>query len=83
MKTKYAIIVEWGPNNYGAYAPDLPGCVATGKTVEETVKNMGEAVQFHIDGMHEDGDPIPPSTSLCEYVDVEIPEPAVTEQQPR
>jgi predicted RNase H-like HicB family nuclease len=83
MKTKFAIIVEWGPNNYSAYAPDLPGCITTGKTVEETVSNMREAVQYHIEFMHETGDPIPPSTSLCEYVEVEVPEPAVSEPQPR
>jgi predicted RNase H-like HicB family nuclease len=82
MKTKFAIIVESGPNNYSAYAPDLPGCVTTGHTVEETVKNMREAVQFHIEFMHEEGDPIPRATSLCEYVEVEIPA-TVTEQQRR
>lgn len=85
MKTKFAIIVEWGPNNYSAYAPDLPGCAATGNSVEETVRTMREAIQFHIDGMIEDGDPVPPSTSLCEYVEVEVPAVAepVTGQRPR
>lgn len=80
MKTKFAIIVEWGPNNYSSYAPDVPGCVATGHTVEETVNSMREALQFHLELMHEEGDPLPKSTSLCEYVEVEIP---VTEPQPR
>jgi predicted RNase H-like HicB family nuclease len=83
MKTKFAVIIESGPNNYSAYVPDLPGCVAAATTLPEMRELIREAVQFHIDGMHEDGDPIPPSTSLCEYVEVEIPAPAVTEPQPR
>ena len=85
MKTKFAIIIEWGPNNYSSYAPDVPGCVATGQTVEETISNMREAIQFHLEFMHEEGDPLPQSTSLCEMVEVEIPAATgpLTEPQPR
>lgn len=79
MKRKFAVIIESGENNYGAYAPDVPGCVATGRTVAETIDSMREALEFHFEGMREDGDPIPQSTTLCEYVEVEIPEPAVSE----
>ncbi|HTS78541.1 MAG TPA: type II toxin-antitoxin system HicB family antitoxin [Bryobacteraceae bacterium] len=79
MKRKYAIIIESGPNNYSAYVPDVPGCITTGRTVAETVELMREALEFHFEGMREDGDAIPEPTSLCEYVEVEIPEPAATE----
>ena len=52
-----------------AYVPDLPGCVAAGDTVEEVRKLIAEAVQMHLEGMREDGDPVPEPTSLCEYVE--------------
>jgi len=67
---RYAIVIEKAENNYGAYAPDLPGCVATGKTVEETIQRMREAIAFHLEGLRECGAPIPQATSLCEYVEV-------------
>jgi predicted RNase H-like HicB family nuclease len=66
---RYAIIVEKGERNYSAYIPDLPGCVATGKTVEETERRIREAVEFHLRGMREDGLPIPEPTSYVSYVD--------------
>lgn len=56
----YAIVIEWGPRNYSAYAPDLPGCIATGATVEEVTQLMREGIPFHLEGMCEDGEPIPP-----------------------
>ncbi len=56
---KFLIIVEKAGNNYSAYAPDLPGCVATGKTREEAEENMIEAIEFHIQGLLEDGLSIP------------------------
>ena len=59
MKLKYAVVYERTPNNYGAYAPDLPGCISTGKTWDEMQEMMREAIEFHIEGMMEDGDPIP------------------------
>ena len=67
---KYAIVIERAKNNYSAYVPDLPGCVATGSTIEEVENQIREAIKFHLDGMREDGEPIPPPSSHVEYVDV-------------
>jgi predicted RNase H-like HicB family nuclease len=67
---KYAVIFEKAKNNYSAYVPDLPGCVTTGKTLEETRLLIREAIEFHIEGLRQDGDPIPEPGSLCEYVEV-------------
>ncbi len=67
---RYAIVIEKAENNYAAYVPDLPGCVATGKTVEETEREIREAIEFHIRGLHEDGLPIPEPSSQVNYVDV-------------
>ncbi len=62
----YAVVIEWGPNNYSAYVPDLPGCISTGKTVEDTTRNIQEAIELHLEGMREDGDPIPePRTQVA------------------
>jgi predicted RNase H-like HicB family nuclease len=66
---RYAMIIEQGDRNYSAYLPDLPGCVATGKTVEELKQRMSEAIELHLRGMREDGLPIPKPTSLAEYVE--------------
>jgi len=74
---RYLVVVEKGESNYGAYIPDLPGCVALGDTVEETLALMKEALAAHLEGMVEDDDPIPEPTSIGEYVDVDLPEPAV------
>jgi len=68
---KYAVIIEAGERNYSAYVPDLPGCIATGKTLEDVKRLMREAIAFHIEGMKEDGLPIPPATSLCDYVELQ------------
>jgi predicted RNase H-like HicB family nuclease len=67
---RYAIVIEKAALNYSAYVPDLPGCVATGATVEETESLLREAIELHIEGMREDGLPIPPPTSVVEYVQV-------------
>ncbi len=67
---KYAIVIEKAENNYSAYVPDLPGCIATGATVEEVEQQIREAIEFHLDGMREDGEFIPPPSSHVEYVDV-------------
>ena len=67
---KYAVIIEKGEKNYSAYIPDLPGCVSTGDTIEEIKKNILEAVEFHIQGMKEDGEPIPKPTTLSDYIEV-------------
>lgn len=66
---RYAIVVEKAGNNFSAYAPDLPGCVSTGSTVKEAEQEIQAAIQFHIDGMREDGLPIPPASSVVEYLD--------------
>ncbi|PPS43529.1 type II toxin-antitoxin system HicB family antitoxin [Chroococcidiopsis sp. TS-821] len=70
---KYAIVIEKAESNYGAYVPDLPGCVATGQTVEETLEQIQEAIAFHLEGMLLHGEVIPEPTSLCQYVDVQAP----------
>lgn len=67
---RYAIVIEKSDNNYGAWAPDLPGCVAVGDTVEEVQQLMQEAIEMHLAGMREDGDPIPPPVVQVQYVDV-------------
>ena len=67
---RYAIVIEKAENNYSAYVPDLPGCVATGATVEETEAQIREAIEFHLEGMREDGIAIPQPASRVEYVDV-------------
>ena len=66
---RYAMIIETGERNYSAYLPDLPGCVATGKSVEEVRKRMREAIELHLAGMREDGLPIPQPTTLADYVE--------------
>jgi len=67
---RYAIVIEKVEGNYSAYVPDLPGCVATGATVAEVETQIREAIAFHVEGMREDGLPIPPPSSQVEYVDV-------------
>ena len=66
---RYAIVIEKANGNFSAYVPDLPGCIATGATVKETEKEIREAIRFHIEGLKEDGLPVPEATSLAEYVD--------------
>jgi predicted RNase H-like HicB family nuclease len=68
---KYAVIIEAGERNYSAYVPDLPGCIATGKTLDEVKRLMREAIAFHIEGLKEDGLLIPKPTTLCEYVELQ------------
>jgi len=68
MNYRFLIIVENAGSNFSAYSPDLPGCVATGATREETETNMREAIRLHIEGLKEDGLPIPEPTSTAEYV---------------
>ncbi len=67
---RYAIVIEKAGSNFSAYVPDLPGCVATGSSVEETEKSIREAIEFHLDGLREDGLPIPPASSRVDYVEV-------------
>lgn len=67
---RYAIVIERANDNFSAYVPDLPGCVATGATLEDTEQAIREAIQFHIDGLREDGSPVPPPTSRVDYIEV-------------
>lgn len=69
MNGKYLIVIEKGENNYSAYSPDVLGCAATGKTVEETISNMKEALEFHIEGMLEDGESFPSPKTLNYYLE--------------
>ena len=63
---RYAIVIEKAPSNYAAYIPDLPDCIATGATVAETESLIREAIEFHLEGLKEDGLPIPPPSSQVE-----------------
>ena len=67
---RFLIIIEKSAHNHSAYSPDLPGCVATGTTREDAEKNMREAIHLHIEGLLEDGLPIPEPTSFADYVAV-------------
>jgi predicted RNase H-like HicB family nuclease len=69
---RYAIVVERAANNYSAYVPDLPGCVATGATMEDTEQLIREAIELHLAGLREDGLPIPQPSSQVDYVEVAI-----------
>lgn len=66
---RYAIVIEKGEQNYSAYAPDLPGCIATGATLAEVEREMVEAIQFHLQGLREDGLAPPAPNSVVDYVD--------------
>jgi predicted RNase H-like HicB family nuclease len=66
---RYAVVIEKAEGNYSAYVPDLPGCVATGATIEETEIEIRDVIAFHLDGMREDGIPIPEPTSRVEYIE--------------
>lgn len=68
MSQQYLVVIERAPDNFAAYSPDLPGCVATGRTKEETLANMREAIAFHLEGLQEEGQPIPPPSTTAEYV---------------
>jgi predicted RNase H-like HicB family nuclease len=65
---KFLIVIENAGSNYSAYSPDLPGCIATGASREETERNMYEAIQLHLEGMREDNLPIPESSSFAEIL---------------
>ena len=67
---RYAIVIERANANFSAYVPDLPGCVATGATVENVERNIRDAIEIHLTGMREDGEPIPEPSSRVDYVDV-------------
>lgn len=66
---KYLVIFEKANHNYSAYSPDLPGCIATGKTREQVEKNIKEAISFHIEGLRQDGLPIPEPSAFTQYIE--------------
>jgi predicted RNase H-like HicB family nuclease len=67
---KYLIVIEPTGTGFSAYSPDLPGCIATGGTREQCEGNMREAIEFHLDGLREQGEPVPPATTSAAFVDV-------------
>ncbi len=70
---RFLVVIEKADGKYSAYAPDLPGCVATGTTMEDTERNMHEAIKLHLQGMQEDGQPIPTPQAHSEYMAVAVP----------
>jgi predicted RNase H-like HicB family nuclease len=66
---RYAVVIEKAEGNYSAYVPDLPGCVASGSSVKEVEKEIRDAIRFHIEGLKEDGLPVPAPSSIAEYVE--------------
>jgi predicted RNase H-like HicB family nuclease len=68
--TRYMVVVERGETSWGAHVPDLPGCVAVGETREEVLRLIREAIEFHIDGLRQDGLPVPTPSSEGEFVEV-------------
>jgi predicted RNase H-like HicB family nuclease len=79
---RYAIVIEKAGNNFSGYSPDLPGCVATGATIEETETELLSAMQFHLDGLREDGIAPPPCESVVEYVLIPV-QPLAPGETPR
>jgi predicted RNase H-like HicB family nuclease len=69
---RYAVVIESGEHNLSAYVPDLPGCITTGKSVEEIEQNIREAIELHLEGMIEDGEPIPEPTTSVSYVELQV-----------
>jgi predicted RNase H-like HicB family nuclease len=67
---RYAVVIEQAIGNYSAYVPDLPGCIATGQTLSEVESEISEAIAFHMEGMVEDGLPVPQPSSQVEYIEV-------------
>jgi predicted RNase H-like HicB family nuclease len=70
---RYAVVIEQAAGNLSAYVPDLPGCVATGQTIEEVTREIAEAIDFHLEGLQISGSPIPEPTSIAEYVEAHLP----------
>jgi predicted RNase H-like HicB family nuclease len=68
---KYAIVIEHGDNNLSAYVPDLPGCITTGRTVEEIERNLREAIALPLEGLREDGEPVPDPQTIVSYVELQ------------
>jgi len=70
---KYAVVIEKAPNNYSAYVPDVPGCIATGPTVAETKRLLAEAIELHLESLVEDGLSIPAAETVTGHVEVHVP----------
>ncbi|MDZ4840745.1 MAG: type II toxin-antitoxin system HicB family antitoxin [Hyphomicrobium aestuarii] len=66
---RYAVLIEPAGPNFSGYVPDLPGCIATGQTTADVEQSLREAIRFHLDGLIEDGTPIPPARTIAEYVE--------------
>jgi len=67
---RYAIVIERAESNFSAYVPDLPGCIATGATIADVEREIQSAIVFHLEGLREDGLPVPPPASVVDYVEV-------------
>ena len=67
---KYMVVIEKGVAGYGAHVPDLPGCIAAGETREEVLQLIKDAIEFHIEGLRQAGDPVPPPSSASEFIEV-------------
>ncbi len=67
---KYAVVIEQGPESFGAHVPDLPGCIAAGETREEVISLIREAIEFHIEGLKAGGEDVPSPSSSVEFIDV-------------
>jgi predicted RNase H-like HicB family nuclease len=70
---RYAIVIEKANGNYSAYAPDVPGCIATGVTLEEVKAQMREALEFHLEGLQREGQPLPQPAAVVDYVEAGVP----------
>ena len=70
MNMRYAVVIEKGETSYGAYVPDLPGCIAAGETKDEIIKLIHEAIEFHLEGLKVNGEPIPEPSSDIEFIEV-------------
>jgi predicted RNase H-like HicB family nuclease len=74
---RYVIVIERAEHNYSAYAPDVPGCGATGATIEEVTRELRDALAFHFEGLQADGEPVPPPVATdAAFVEVDIPAPS-------
>lgn len=73
---RFAVVIEKAKGNYSAYSPDLPGCIAVGDTIEETLQNMQAAIRLHLQGMIEDNEPIPVPQSRVQYMEFSLPDSA-------
>lgn len=69
---RYMVVIEEGPTSFGAYVPDLPGCIAAGESMEEVLQLIQEAIEFHIEGLKEEGQKIPPPHCSSSFVEIQV-----------